>query len=308
MIEFAHRFVQYYVTFARQIDVTAFWFLIILFSVVALCAAWTFFHHARLRIAASIPFLPIDNTRPGYIDLTGHARTSASEPLVTPLTKTPCSWYRYKVWEYDPVDAKFKLLRYDGGMYRLLEMKDETGHCMVNLAGAEVEPSQHRWFYADVMDASLEQMTQHYRQQRYCFEEEYIDQGAQLWISGSCHHVNPELDVRVDANESRLVARVTDEFGVDWVDDVLVDRWTTHVQQSQNPLMPQWQHYLKHLAPNLRPILVSDEELVADQAFVVSTSQPTIHRGKFLLMYWLSGLFTTGCLLVIASMLFLRLL
>lgn len=306
MANFIHRFIDNYITFARQIDVTAFWFLIILFCVVALCAAWTFFHYARLRAAASVPFLPVDNTSPGYIDVTGAAMEHLLGPLVSPLTRTRCAWYRYKIWEYDTSEAKFKLIHYDGGMYQLLALRDDSGCGVVNMAGAEVKPSQHRWYYADERNASLDQMTLHYRQQRFCFEEELIEIGADVWISGSCHHVNASMEIGAADNEDRLIVRVIDEFGEDWVDEVMLDRWQDQLQQRQATLRQQWLAYNAKLSSDQRPILITDDGLMHDQAYVVSAMKPTIHRLQFLLMYWFFGLFTVCSLFVIASMLFLR--
>lgn len=306
-MQWLYSLVDNFIAFSQQINLTAFWFLIILFALFALLASWVFFYYARLRPLSSVQFYPIDNTMPGYIDLCGTSEAIGKDALYSPLTHSSCSWFRYKIWEYDYHHAAYKLVRYRGGMYLLLGLKDSSGGCVVNMAGALVKPSTHRMYYADHIDARLDQMTEHYRQQRFCFEEEIIANETTVWLAGTCHHVNRDLEMTVNGNPDRVVPRVKDEYGVEWVDEVMEDRWLNSTNVALESMQKQWHGYCEQLPAGKRPILVTDDDLILDQAFLVSAEKPEFKARHIVWLYWFTGLVTLASLLVIAAMIFIRL-
>ncbi len=305
MIHLIKAFYTDYIHYARYVDTTAFWFLIVLFSLIALGGVWIFCFYLQNRRAPDMPIVAIAQSNPGYVELHGQAKPIDGKLLLSPLTQTPCCWYRYKVWEYCPSKAGFELVDYQGGMFQLLLIKDDTEECVINVAGATVKSSTDGLYYADNRDATFEQMTKHYHQQQYCFEEEFILPESPLWVAGTFRHVSCDLDIGINMNPDRVVARIQDVTGEEWVDEIMEQRWLNEPLAAEKQLQQQWQTYCKTLPKDSRPALMADTDLQLDQAYCLTTSQQLIpaRRGW---LYYLSGLVSFCVLVVIFSMLWFR--
>ncbi len=293
--------------YARHIDPTAFWFLIILFSFLALGGVWTFYYYLQNRVIQTAKVVSIADSNPGYVELHGHAKSIDGQLLKSPLTHTPCVWFRYKVWEYCPGRAGFELIDYKGGMFRLLVVQDETDQCAINVAGAKMRPNESALYYSDELNADLSQMTKHYQQQKYCFEEEYITPDSTLWVAGNFRHMDKEYEMNVNMNPERAVSRIQDATGEEWVDEMMEQRWFNEPLAAGDQLQKQWQAYCANFPDELRPAIMSDIDLRMDQVYALTTSQkfePSKHNPW---LFVLSGIFSVAVLVVIASMLWLRL-
>lgn len=305
MLYLVKAFCTDYIYYARHVDNTSFWFLIVLFSMLALAGVWTFCFYLRNRRAPNMRIVAIAQSHPGYVELHGQVKPINGELLQSPLTKTPCCWYRYKVWEYCPGKAEFELIDYQGGMFQLLLLKDETDECVINVAGATVKPSSTTLYYAERVDATFEEMTKHYQQQKYCFEEEIILPDSPLWVAGTFRHVGREFEMTVNLNPDRAVARIQDVTGEEWVDEIMEQRWFNEPLAAEKKIQQQWQAYCDALPKDYRPALIADTDLQLDQAYCMATSQQLIpaRRGW---LYMLSGVVTVCVLVVIISMLWFR--
>ncbi|MDF1797008.1 MAG: hypothetical protein P1U63_10775 [Coxiellaceae bacterium] len=305
MIHLIKAFFTDYIHYAQYVDSTAFWFIIVLFSMLALGAVWIFCFYLQLRRGPNMQIVAIAQSNPGYVELHGKAKPIDGKLLLSPLTKTPCCWYRYKVWEYCPGKANFELIDYQGGVFQLLLIKDETDECVINVAGAAIRSGGNHLYYAETKDATREQMTQHYQQQAYCFEEEVVLPDSPLWVAGTFRHVSPDLEMGVNMNPDRAVDRIKDVTGEEWVDEMMEQRWLNEPLAAEKDLQQQWQAYCSALPDDRRPALMADTDLQLDQAYCMSTSQRLIPERRGWLFH-LSGVVSVCMLVVIISMLWFR--
>jgi hypothetical protein len=135
-----------------------FWFWIALLVAIALASLYGLFRFfTRARLIEDTPTSKIRSAAQGYLELNGLAEPLDGTPIVAPLSKMQCVWYRYKVEEHQHHGHSFGTRRNrdrwhtvergtSDGLFRL---RDETGECIVDPEGAEVTPSVHQVWYGD---------------------------------------------------------------------------------------------------------------------------------------------------------------
>ncbi len=116
----------------------------------ALTGIGIFYFVRRARLIEDTPTSKVRSAAQGYLELHGTGRNMEGEPLVAPLTGTPCTWYSYKI--------ERKVLAGKGSRWRTVKSEtstspfllvDETGHCIVNPRGAEVVPATRQVWHGD---------------------------------------------------------------------------------------------------------------------------------------------------------------
>ena len=105
-------------------------------------AAW--FGLRNLRRARELEDMPLSRIRSaaqGQVELLGRACEMPGPAIVSPLTGTPCVWWRCHVWERsrEGTETIFEQTSED-----LFYLSDTTGDCIVDPVGAEVEPDISR--------------------------------------------------------------------------------------------------------------------------------------------------------------------
>ena len=99
---------------------------------------------ARARIIEDTPTSRIRSAPQGYVELNGQAMAMKGEPILSPLTLTPCCWFRYKVERRH--DKGWRTVR-SGKSDGLFLLKDSTGECIIDPENAEVTPKEKNvWF------------------------------------------------------------------------------------------------------------------------------------------------------------------
>ncbi|MDX1593245.1 MAG: GIDE domain-containing protein [Gammaproteobacteria bacterium] len=134
-----------------------FWFWIAVLVAVALLAFYGVFRFfSRARLIEDTPTSKIRSAAQGYIELNGLAEPLDGTPIVAPLSKMQCVWYRYKIEERRHRHGHTFGTRREGDRWRTVEkgtsdglfrLADETGECVVDPEGAEVTPSVHQVWY-----------------------------------------------------------------------------------------------------------------------------------------------------------------
>lgn len=122
-----------------------FWFWAIACCLLALTTLYFVFRNlARARIIEDTPTSRIRSAHQGYVELNGEAAAMQGEPILSPLTKTPCCWFRYRIERrHDKGWRTVKSAKSDG----LFLLKDETGECVIDPDGAEVTPNEKSVWY-----------------------------------------------------------------------------------------------------------------------------------------------------------------
>lgn len=97
----------------------------------------------RVRLIEDVPTARVRSAPQGYVELSGTARALDGEPIVAPLSKTTCCWYRYRVERRSGKDWRIVDSGVSDGIFVL---RDETGDCVVDPEGAEVTSGHtRRW-------------------------------------------------------------------------------------------------------------------------------------------------------------------
>jgi hypothetical protein len=122
-----------------------FWFWALTFCLLTLAALYFAFRNlARARIIEDTPTSRIRSAHQGYVELSGEAAAMRGEPILSPLTKTPCCWFRYKIERKgDKGWRRVESGKSDG----LFLLRDETGECVIDPDGAEVSPREKNVWY-----------------------------------------------------------------------------------------------------------------------------------------------------------------
>ena len=98
----------------------------------------------RARQIEDVPTARVRSAPQGYVELTGTAQSLDGDPIVSPLSRTVCCWYRFKVERraekgWRGVDS--------GASDGIFLLRDETGDCIIDPEGAEVTTEHKRTWY-----------------------------------------------------------------------------------------------------------------------------------------------------------------
>lgn len=125
----------------------------VLLALVAAAGGWAFLHGFRwwrwARLIEDTPTSRVRSAAQGYVELTGIARRMSGAPIIAPLSRLPCTWWRYTV-EQRTRDRRgrnrWRVVNRaisDG----LFFLEDDTGHCIIDPDGAEVlAAANDTWF------------------------------------------------------------------------------------------------------------------------------------------------------------------
>lgn len=98
----------------------------------------------RYRLIEDVPTAKVRSAHQGYVELIGSAVMMEGEPIVAPLSQTQCCWYRYSIEERS---GKNWQTRDSGVSDNLFVLRDETGDCVVDPEGAEIDTVHSQsWF------------------------------------------------------------------------------------------------------------------------------------------------------------------
>lgn len=105
----------------------------------------------RTRMMTDMPTSRLRSAAQGYVELEGRARMMPGEAVYAPLSRQPCTWYRYTVEHRGSEPGKESLLSAwrtvdEGVSEAIFFLDDGTGCCIVDPDGATVTASaRSRW-------------------------------------------------------------------------------------------------------------------------------------------------------------------
>jgi hypothetical protein len=121
------------------------WLLPIAAAVGAICSFWCAGKSWREnRVVADMPAARVRSAAQGYVELTGHGVMLPNKPIKGPLTRKPCTWWRYSI-----VDTRSRSRsEVDRGTSEAPFLLDDgTGRCVIDPRGAEVfSVSKDVWY------------------------------------------------------------------------------------------------------------------------------------------------------------------
>ncbi|APW44620.1 hypothetical protein RS694_00345 [Rhodoferax saidenbachensis] len=89
----------------------------------------------RARAIADIATSRIGSAAQGYVELQG--RATVTQLITSPLTNTPCIWYRYRIYARDNDEKEWREVE-SGTSDATFDITDSTGQCTVDPDHAEV--------------------------------------------------------------------------------------------------------------------------------------------------------------------------
>lgn len=172
-------------------------------SAACFVAAFVYWH--RVRLIEDTPTSKIRSAHQGYVEIIGRAGKLGHEPLLAPVTLTPCVWYRYKVEERHTQEAGGKQVYpwvtvQEGLSEEMFLLDDGSGKCIVDPEGARVTPAWRKVWYANSSNdwTTLPKkpgLLSVLGMGRYRFTEERIHQGDPLYAIGQFHSVSGHDDL-----------------------------------------------------------------------------------------------------------------
>jgi len=195
--------VRTWIIHADKVEVSIVLLLYVSIALFSLYAIFRYFH--RSRIIDDTPTSKIRSAHQGYVELEGRGRLMRGTPIVSPLSKQQCLWYRYSIErrtnEYD-IGRGHNLSKtfwetVDSGISdNLFLLTDDTGICVIDPEGAVISPSFAKTWYgareytindapsAEAIIAVSKTSTGLFADKHYRYTEQRIDVGAELYILG----------------------------------------------------------------------------------------------------------------------------
>ena len=122
----------------------------ILLAVLAALAAFGFYQGFRrlwkARVIEDAPTAKVRSAHQGYVELVGEAQAMRGEPIIAPLSKAHCCWYRCTIEKKNGKDWDLVRKEVSDNLFLL---RDETGECIVDPEGAEVTSHRKQVWYGD---------------------------------------------------------------------------------------------------------------------------------------------------------------
>lgn len=129
----------------KTLSTSSFWLFV---AILGLFIAYFFYQSYKLLLQArtieDTPTAKIRSAAQGYVELEGTQQFFQKQPLIAPLSRQPCTWYRFTVEHYQK--DRWKLIEQNDSSH-LFELDDGTGRCFIDPKGAQITTSlQDRWF------------------------------------------------------------------------------------------------------------------------------------------------------------------
>lgn len=155
---------------------------------ISLVAGYSGFRYLRrARWIEDTPTSRIRSAAQGLVELNGRCEAGGQPLLVSRLGRVPCLWYSFTVEQYRRSGKRSHWSVVErGGSERPFMLRDDTGHCWIEPAGAEVHPrqrrrweGQHRW-----PEGGTGTWLGRALGQRYRYTEQWLAEGEQLYALG----------------------------------------------------------------------------------------------------------------------------
>lgn len=250
-------------------------------SAVSFLAAVRFLR--RARIIENTPTARVFSAPQGYIELEGMARAFAGEPLLAPMSLTPCVWYHYTIEEFTASGfgrkKRWRVIQRDTSD-SLFTFQDGSGECLIDPEGAEVSPlTRQVWsgnsaVPGDALIAGREVLTSlgvAMGLSRYRFTEERIHPDDPLYVLGSFRTVtgdeelpDPRSALRELLREWKQSPELMARFDTDKDGQISSQEWERVVAAAKQQLADEFRqaatlpaHHVVSKPKDGRPYLLS---------------------------------------------------
>lgn len=169
------------------------------------------------RMAEDMPTATIHSAAQGYREIQGTTEGLFQAPLQTPLTRTPCLWYRYKIEKYVGGDSNDWEMIEQEESEQVFLIRDETGKCIIDPQRANITPRiEHTWYGPTPKPTTAPQAESPSfvwlnKNTKFRYSEARIESGETLYAIGdfSSHTDVPE----------QIASRCTRQLITQWKED-----------------------------------------------------------------------------------------
>lgn len=128
---------------SRELQLT----LIVAVALVGLYFGFRGLHRARL--IEDTPTAKVRSAPQGVIELTGRSVMMSGDPVISPLSKIPCCWYRYSIEGRSHSKSGPWVTLESGQSDAIFILRDDTGDCIVDPEGAAVTSGHRKTWSGD---------------------------------------------------------------------------------------------------------------------------------------------------------------
>lgn len=182
-----------YKTFSHYFDLVALYFGFALLSLTTalLLLMW----YRALKQARQIEDLPtsrVPSAAQGYVELIGSQFTPPGCAMHSPLTGTPCTWWRYRIRQRKVSltgRAHWETLEEATSTQAIL-LKNRGGQVLVDPTDADVTPSITCHWRGELASPPRPMAVRDVRGGRFHYSEERMHDGGLLYVAGEFHTVS----------------------------------------------------------------------------------------------------------------------
>ncbi len=258
-----------------------YFYLLLGIAVSAAGFIYAFIFFRRARIIEDTPTSKVRSAAQGYVELAGRGDLMEGEPIIAPLTTTPCTWYRYKV---EKVNDRHSRVVSSGTSEELFVLVGSTGRCVIDPDGAAVTCKTKKvWYESSYPSRRNGQGGGFFGRLggRYRYTEERMHPGEDLYaigmfmsVGGGAESFNTDAEVReVLQLWKKNPAALLKHFDADGNRELDMQEWEAvrkaaylrvRKEQSKRSVQPPT-HIMKKPQHDNRPFLLSvypQDELV----------------------------------------------
>ncbi|MCP4408612.1 MAG: hypothetical protein GY807_12775 [Gammaproteobacteria bacterium] len=103
----------------------------------------------RTRLIEGVPTSKVRSAAQGYTELVGMAKLIQDSQIVSPLSGRSCVWYDYTIQENVGMFSHKRLSVNSNSSDNLFVLEDDTGQCVIDPEGAEIQPSKTSIWYGN---------------------------------------------------------------------------------------------------------------------------------------------------------------
>lgn len=236
------------------------------------------------RLLLDTPTSKIRSATQGFVELKGQCQ--ALSPLLSPLSHTPCVWWKYDIQEkkYSGNNRHWVSIEKAESPAGFL-IKDKTGTCMVHPEGAHIYPHRKRKWYGSTSRPSHGFQRTSCFNKKYRYYEQVLIEALPIFAQGMYHTFTPE-NLRLDP------ADLIREWKKDY--QSLLKKYDTDRDGTLRP--QEWQQVIwnaekecaikekkitfnKEIAPSVH--ILSSDGLTQDHTFILSgKSEKQLYQRK----------------------------
>jgi hypothetical protein len=161
----------------------------------------------RARLVEDTPTALVRSAAQGFVRLEGAAQLMPGEPIMAPLSRRPCVWWRYRIEERRGSGERWQRLETDTSSAHF-ELVDTTGAVLVDPDGAELHGTTSITWYGDSPQPTAgPPALEGFRGfgDSYRYTEESIEAGAFIHALGHLTTERPGLGL---GHDSEVAARL----------------------------------------------------------------------------------------------------